>query len=217
MVKHEDATWLLSYISFLYFEGSISSKIQEYHHAKTLLSGWCKFACQIWKVTFLKLKLVQILLAPASKYTDLPSVSKNKAKSCLFKAPFCTWNVFFPCLCKLHYPANIWGVRGGGRLSLSTLLASIAETVRGAICRGYFSRMSFTSRWTPSGQERRSACMLWAASISASCRLLSPDSSSRLWLSWARTGLVAVTPSAGSVWSQSPSELWNRGEAWPDM
>lgn len=115
------------------------------------------------------------------------------------------------------YPANTCGVRGGGRLSLSTLLASIAETVRGRISNGYFSRMSFTSCCTPAGQERRSACKLWAASISISWRLLRPDKSSRLWLSWARTGLVAVTPGAGPVWGQSASELLSRGEAWPDM
>lgn len=98
--------------------------------------------------------------------------------------------------CKL-YPANTWGVRGGGRLSLSVLSASMVETVQDRISRGYFCRMPCTSRSTPFGQERRSACRLWAASISVSCRLLRPDSSSRLRLSSARAGLVGTSPCVG--------------------
>lgn len=132
-----------------------------------------------------------------------------------FQSKVPSWHVkCFFSLYWLYYPANTWGVSGGGRLSLSMLLASMAETVQ---VSGYFSRMSFTSRWTLSVQESRSAWRLWAASITFSCRLLMVDSCSRLWLSWARTGLVAATPAPGPVWGHSPSALLHLGEAWPDM
>lgn len=122
------------------------------------------------------------------------------------------------CLCRLHYPANTWGLRGGGRLSLSALLASMAETGHDMTSSGYFSRILCTSLCTLSDQDWRSACRLRAASISDSCRPLRPDSSSRLWLSWVSTGLAAaVAPGVEPAWGQSPSELLNRGEAWPDM
>ena len=106
---------------------------------------------------------------------------------------------------------------GDGRFSLSMLFASMAETVEGGITSGYFSKISFTSRCTLWGQERRSAWRLWAASTRASCRLLRLDNSSRFWLSCTKTGLVAVTSAPGPEWGHSPSELLYLGEAWPDM